>query len=43
MLVAVSDEVRGPGMRSSVLKIRLTADLVSVSGARRFVADGLTS
>ena len=42
MLLAVSDDVRGD-VRSSVLKVRLAADPVSVSGARRFVADGLAS
>jgi len=42
MLLAVSDDVRGD-VRSSVLKVRLAADPVSVSGARRFVADGLVS
>lgn len=42
MLVPVSEKVRGDA-RSSLLKVRLAADPVSVSGARRFVADGLTS
>jgi anti-sigma regulatory factor (Ser/Thr protein kinase) len=42
MLVAVSDKVRGDA-GASVLKVRFAADPVSVSGARRFVADGLAS
>jgi len=42
MLGAVSEHVRGDA-GSSVLKVRLAADPVSVSGARRFVADGLAS
>jgi anti-sigma regulatory factor (Ser/Thr protein kinase) len=42
MLFAVGDDVRGD-VRSSVLKVRLAAEPVSVSGARRFVADGLAS
>ena len=42
MLFAVSDNIRGDD-RSSALKVRLAADPVSVSGARRFVADGLVS
>jgi anti-sigma regulatory factor (Ser/Thr protein kinase) len=42
MLSAVGDEVEGDA-GSSVLKLRLAADPASVSGARRFVADGLVS
>jgi anti-sigma regulatory factor (Ser/Thr protein kinase) len=42
MLMGVSEYIRGDA-RSSVLKVRLAADPVSVSGARRFVADGLSS
>lgn len=42
MLSAVSHDLRGDG-GASVLKVRFAADPVSVSGARRFVADGLVS